>query len=145
MNKETLGLIFLIGVAGLVILAFVLNDAYGVHEPSGWLDIQETCFERTGYTQHFISSIDGKPYDKDGVTFDWCIEGLLIDIHETQFANLGYLNEILKEEQKQTALLDQSNCFAYYEYTGGYSRTYNSKAHKEFCGEPLNLTGVWTP
>ncbi len=33
MNKETLALILVMGIAGLVILAFVLNDAYG-HIPT---------------------------------------------------------------------------------------------------------------
>jgi len=131
MNKETLALILVMGIAGLVILAFVLNDAYGVHEPSEWLNIQTTCFERTAYTQHFISSLDGKPYDKDGLTFDWCVEGLLIDI--------------LEEEKKQTALLDQMNCYAFYEYVGGYTAHYKTQAHEIFCGEPINLTGVWNP
>ncbi len=128
MNKETLALILVMGIAGLVILAFVLNDAYGVHEPSGWLNIQTTCFERTTYTQHFISSRDGKPYDKDGLSFDWCIQGLLIDI--------------LEENKKQTALLDHIDCMQYENIYGGQ---FSHKRGWGNCGQPLNYTGVWNP
>lgn len=99
MNKETLALIFLIGVAGLVILAFVLNDAYG-HIPP------ET----------------GQPTTR-------------------QFLPIVHvLEHILEEEKKQTALLDHIDCMIYTN-----KDVSNDLRHRQACGTPLNLTGVWNP
>jgi len=120
MSKETLALILVMGIAGLVILAFVLNDAYADHPLEGSLGLAVNSRGMEHYPfPRFTDRAGGEA--------------------------VYVLEHILEEEKKQTALLDQMNCYTYYEYTGGYSRTYNSKAHKEFCGEPLNLTGVWNP
>lgn len=48
--------------------------------------------------------------------------------------NNYYHKELLKEEQKQTALLDQIDCLTYY----------NGKDMLK-CGRPLNITGVYHP
>jgi len=54
------------------------------------------------------------------------------------------LRHILEEEQNQTALLDQINCYTAYQFVDGW---YPNQIVNKFnqCGKPLNLTGVWTP
>lgn len=46
------------------------------------------------------------------------------------------LEQILQEEQKQTALLDHIDCRNNYYYL---------RDVRYYCGDPLNVTGVWTP
>ncbi len=56
---------------------------------------------------------------------------------------LAVLNSILREEIKQTALLDHIDCLQ----TTKYFKQFSYNLFKHFpssCGqEPLNLTGVW--
>lgn len=54
------------------------------------------------------------------------------------------LRLILQEETKQTALLDHMDCMLY------INNVANDKADfywydGKHCGQPLNVTGVWTP
>jgi len=53
------------------------------------------------------------------------------------------LEQILQEEQKQTRLLDQIDCYNSYQTIGGYS--FRVIQMHEHCGEPLNLSGNWKP
>ena len=112
MNKETLALILIMGVAGLVILAFVLNDAYGHME-----------FTRT-YEGEF-----GGLYN---VTTQ----------KEDDHKILHIIELILEEEKKQTKLLDHIDCMI---YTKSEASGYTGLRHRQACGTPLNLTGVWNP
>ena len=52
------------------------------------------------------------------------------------------LQHILKEEQKQTNLLQQTNCYAFYS-NNGYLYPTNVKI--KYCGIPLNYTEVINP
>ena len=50
------------------------------------------------------------------------------------------LEQILQEEQKQTALLDHIDCVTFYQ--SGLSSRYTAEKH---CGLPLDYTGVYKP
>ena len=127
MNKETLALILVMGIAGLVILTFVLNDAYGTHELSPYSIIHEECVTRTSYTQHWVNEFN-TGYNTAEFNRSLCVETILMDM--------------LEEEQKQTALLDHIDCMQYENIYGGQ---FSHKRGWGNCGEPLNLTGVWNP
>lgn len=68
------------------------------------------------------------------------------DVPHLQGLGLGeithVLGHILEEEQKQTALLDQIDCYTHHPI-GAFGFQYSTQAR--ICGEPLNVTGVWTP
>ena len=112
MNKETLGLILVMGIAGLVILAFVLNNAYGHME-----------FTRT-YQGEFGGLYNVTTQKEDD--------------HKV----LHIIEQILEEEKKQTALLDHIDCMIYTKKTAS---GYTDLRHRQACGTPLDLTGVWNP
>jgi len=90
MDKETLGLILIMGVSGLVIFAFVLNDAYG----------------HTEYTTTYVSEFE-EHYN---------VTSQMGEDHKS----MHILEQILEEEKKQTSLLEQQNCFILHKDTHGY-------------------------
>ena len=61
---------------------------------------------------------------------------VLCDLRDQNEKLIEQNNELIIEEQKQTALLDHIDC-----YTGFY---YTMQKHQH-CGYPLNFTGVWNP
>jgi len=118
MDKDTLGLILIMGIAGLVILAFVLNDAYG----------------NTEYTTTYRGEFGGL----------YNVTTQKEDDHKV----LHIIEQILEEEQKQTALLDHMDCMIFWKHNalGGIT----DLDYYQYCGLPLNYTGVmdmdrWSP
>ena len=59
---------------------------------------------------------------------------------DNQYSIMGYLDAVLEEEKKQTALLDHIDCIE----TEQHRHTQEYMAIIR-CGSPLNVTGVWTP
>lgn len=60
---------------------------------------------------------------------------------------IDYLEQILDEEKKQTALLTQQNCYMLNEFheasNSGLLKLSGPSRLAEKCGMPLNYTGMW--
>jgi hypothetical protein len=61
---------------------------------------------------------------------------VLCDIRDQNEKLIEQNKQIIIEEQKQTVLLDHIDC---------YTEFYFTMQKHEQCGDPLNITGVWTP
>lgn len=61
----------------------------------------------------------------------------------SQGSMVELLMQILEEEQKQTALLDQISCYGFHNTIMG--GVWSNRQITDICGKPLNYTGVWTP
>lgn len=70
------------------------------------------------------------------------VYSLVCDLREQNEKLIEQNDILILEAQKQTALLDQSNCYNFYINVGGII---TKRQIADRCGEPLNFTGAYTP
>ena len=102
----------------LTILGFAYIEALGSITNSKSIEYREDCYDLE------FQGVGGSMYNT------------LCDLRDQNEKLIEQNKQIIAEEQKQTKLLDQIDCYNFFYYAN--QRNWN-------CGIPLNLTGVWTP
>ena len=102
----------------LTILGFAYIEALGSITNSKSIEYREDC-----------DTVNLREYHN-------VLDSLVCDLRDQNEKLIEQNKQIIAEEQKQTKLLDQIDCYNFFYYAN--QRNWN-------CGIPLNLTGVWTP
>jgi len=89
-----------------------------------------------------MQSAEGEPFifKTDCEESVYCTTLKMLD---NQYSIMGYLNAVLEEEKKQTALLDHMDCVLNENIR--YNPPYLIVGLSNCGSYPLNVTGVWTP